>query len=481
MKISALEIIDLIEPHFRDCLEREEYEIKTIKAEDLLTYNRFDIAFKLLYLEMLNYDVEFAKENYQEHIRAFSLGNFKEPGNAKKNSINQFLKVFHEVFKDIKVNGFNQNKTLIPLSKNNSIVNGAHRVASAIYLNKTIDCIEIGVEDDIYNYRFFYNRKVSNGILDIVAIKFIEYASNVHIAFFWPIEKNIDIDVESMLPNIVYTKKIQLNFNGAHNLLSQIYYGEEWLGSVEENFPGSMGKMTECFKTFDAFQIVAFQSNDLNEVLKIKENIRSVFSVGKHSIHITDTKEEAVRMARVVFNENSVHFLNYAKPNKYLSFHRQVNSFKNFIRENNINSDKAILDEGIVLSAYGLRESANVKHFTIEEGQIGKCYSKVLDFHHEKRLELIFNPKFYFFFNNIKFIAFNQLYRMKKNRGKKKDINDCKMMESLLKDDNFKKLATHFKQTMLYGRVKFRYKLILLLKFVGLYNIIKTLKAWIRL
>ena len=57
--------------------------------------------------------------------------------------------------------------------------------------------------------------------------------------------------------------------------------------------------------------------------MKIKDKIREVFNVGKHSVHITDTKEEAIRTARVVFNDNSIHFLNYAKPNKYISIHKK--------------------------------------------------------------------------------------------------------------------------------------------------------------
>jgi len=131
--------------------------------------------------------------------------------------------------------------------------------------------------------------------------KFVEYALNVHIAFLWPIQKDKNIAIETIIPNIVYIKKIQLNPNGAHNLLSQIYYGEEWLGNIENNFSGVNGKLVECFKTFDSFEVIAFQAESLEKVLKIKDNIREVFNVGKHSVHITDTKEEAIRIARVIF------------------------------------------------------------------------------------------------------------------------------------------------------------------------------------
>ena len=77
----------LLEPHFRKDLKKEKYKVKSLAATELLTYTRFDIAFKLLYLEMLEYGVSFSKHIYKEHIRAFSLGKFIEPGNKEKNSI----------------------------------------------------------------------------------------------------------------------------------------------------------------------------------------------------------------------------------------------------------------------------------------------------------------------------------------------------------------------------------------------------------
>lgn len=96
-------------------------------------------------------------------------------------------------------------------------------------------------------------------------------------------------------------------------MLSQIYYGEEWLGNVENNFKGSQGKLVECFKNFEPVRVIAFQADNLEEVIEIKEKIRDIFKIGKHSVHITDTKEEAIRVARIVFNNNSIHFLNYDK------------------------------------------------------------------------------------------------------------------------------------------------------------------------
>lgn len=483
--INRDKLINLIEPHFEKELAQDSYEVKTIKAKDLLTHTRFDLAFKLLYLEMMDKEVRFAKEIYKDHIRAFSLGKFTEPGNEDKNNIEKFFEEFHKTFKDIKNNGFDNSKTLIPLSKNGSIANGAHRIASAIYLNKDVECVQIDTADHIYDYKFFYSRNVPSEMLDVVATKFVEYADNVHVAFLWPTAKGNDKEIEKVIPNIVYRKEMTLTPNGAHNLLSQIYYGEEWLGSVEDDFRGSKGKLVECFKTFEPVRIIAFQGNSLDDVLKIKDKVREIFNVGKHSIHITDTKEEAIRVARVVFNDNSIHFLNYAKPNRYISTHTKIDKFKEFIVKNELDVNDVVLDSGIVLSAYGLRESSDIDYFVDDNEKLKyhneelEYHDEELEYHDEEKLELIYNPKNYFYFNDFKFISFNQLYKMKQNRADKnsdkKDINDCKMMEALIENDRFKKIVNKWKQSFYYMKIKTRASLIKVLKNIGFYELTRAI------
>jgi len=477
--INVVRLKNLLENHLYVNLKSESYKTKTIPAIKLLTFNRFDIAFKLLYLEMLKFDVEFSKDIYKEHIRAFSLGKFTEPGNDDKNSFDKFANDFDKTFEDIKANGFDGCKTLIPLSKNGSIANGAHRVASAIYLNKTVDCVQIETSNHIYDYKFFYGRNVSGEVLDVVATKFVEYADNIYIAFIWPTAKGCDEELESIIPNIVYRKEIVLIPNGAHNLLSQIYYGEEWLGSVENDFRGAKDKLVECFKSFNPVRVVAFQANSLDEVCKIKDKIRGLFDVGKHSVHITDTKEEAIRVARVVFNDNSVHFLNYAKPNIYISTHEKIKIFNKFVLKNNLNTIDLVLDSGIVLSAYGLREASDIDYFVDDNIKIEyhdedlEYHDEELEYHDERKLELIYNPKNYFYFNDLKFISFEQLYKMKKNRDEAKDIIDLRMMGALIENNFLKNFLNKTSQNIYYGKVKAERRSISFLKEYHLYNIVR--------
>jgi hypothetical protein len=456
MKLDVTEVSNLIEAHFKDSLRESGYEVVTKKAIDLLTYNRFDLAFKLFYLDMKNKNNELATNIYIEHIRAFSLDKFIEPGNEDKNSIEKFIEEFDKTFNSIQNHGFNSEKTLIPLSKNNSISNGSHRVASAIYLKKKVSCVKIHTVSSMYDYKFFYHRNISVEILDKVATKFIEFASNVHIAFLWPIGKSNREMVDHIIPNIVYKKTIQLNYNGAHNLLSQIYYGEEWLGNKKNNFAGSKGKIIQCFKTFDKFEVIAFQADNLVEVLKIKNKIRELFNVGKHSIHITDTKEEALRVSNIVFNDNSLHFLKYAKPNQYLITYEILKKHIEFLNQNNISLEDTILDDKIVLSVYGLCEPSNIKYFTNDR-------------------DILYDSKYYFYFNDMKFISLSQLYKMKIKRAKQEDINDCKLIKPLIENNKLKEILDKIKQYIYYKQLKLKVGVINFLKIIGLLNTVKKL------
>jgi hypothetical protein len=467
-----------IEPHFHRGLTQKSYSVEEVESNTLLIYKRLDLAFKLFYLSLLEKNISFAKKMYAEHIRAFSLGEFTEPGNSDKNSIEKYIESFNATFLRIKEYGFDSKQTLIPITIDKTIVNGAHRVASAIYLHKKVSYVTLACDSPCYDYKFFYQRNVPTGMLDQAVTTFVEYSDNVHIAFIWPIAKSTNEQIEAMIPNIVYQKEIILTPNGAHNLISQIYYGESWLGNVENDFSGAKGKLVECFKSFDPVKVVVFQAENLDKVLQIKEKIRKTFNVGKHSVHITDTKEETLRTVQLVLNKNSIHFLNYAKPNRFRSTHNKINIFKYFLEKNKISTTDIAIDSSMVLSVYGLREAKDIDYLCAEDIEVFSstegihAHDEVLTYYRESKHELIYNPQNYFYFNDIKFIAFNTVYDMKQSRAEAKDINDYKMMEALIENNQIKVWVSSYKQKLFYLRVLVRQKIIGILQNIGLFDVV---------
>lgn len=470
----------LLEPHLYSSLPNSEYNSYTISAEKLLTPTRFDLGVKLLYLDMLDKDVMFAKKMYEKNIRACGFGSVKEVGNDKKNSIEKFENDFIRTFNNIKENGFDNRLSILPISRNGSIANGAHRLSSAIKLEKKVACVELPIDDEVQDYKFFYNRKFSADELDIIASKIIEHSNNIYMAFIWPSAKGSDKEINKLIPSIIFKKKILLNFNGAHNLLSQIYSGEKWLGTIADNYAGAKTKLVECFKTFDPVRIIIFKENNPENVIRIKEKIRDIFNIGKHSVHITDTKEEAINAANMVLNENCIHFLNYGHPNKYENIHRNIERLTKLFHDNNIDSNDFIVDGGLVMSIYGLRENTDVDYLyafdSIDDSQIDmESHDSELGYHQIKKYELIYNPTYFFIYKGIKFVSFKQLYNMKKNRNELKDNNDCNIMDALIEENKTKLLLNKVIQEILYLRLRTRKSIIDVTKFIGVYNLLKRI------
>ncbi len=479
------EIKPLVDSHLYPELIRGEYEVKVCKAIELLTYNRLDLAFKLVYLNMRNYHASYAEELYKDHIRAFTLGTFHEYGNEEKNNFEQYLLDFKDISENIENHGFDSTQTIIPISRDGSILNGAHRLACAIFHDKEVSCVELAPSPPQYNYECFYKRGVSITNLEVAVNHFIQTANNVYLAFIWPTATGKDKEIESIFSKIVYKKEVLLNLNGAHNLLSQIYAGEEWLGSIENNFRGLDAKRNKCFTNSKHLRVIAFQSDSLLDTLRMKEQIRALFNVGKHSIHITDTKEEALTMSQIIFNENGIHFLNYAKPYKLPSAHKQIYEYKEFLIQNSISPVLSLADSSLVLALYGLRKANDIDYLTLDEKKITKLigtaepHDSELKYHKKIKEDLILNSSHYFYFEGIKFISFNTLYKMKKNRAEQKDKYDCSIMEALIESNRVKELINKSNQNLYYFNLRLRRHLllipVLLLKKIGMYDRVRSI------
>lgn len=481
-KIGKEDLLELVDMHFHGHINNQQYQVFNIEAAKLLTHNRLDLAIKFFYLQMKQkQSPTFAKTLYINHIKAFSLGTYVEPGNAYKNTIQQYISDFDEIYKSVKEKGIDKSESLIPLSRKGSIANGAHRVSAAYMANIKVPAIRLDMPDDEYDFNFFIQRGMSQAEIEISVTKFIELAENCHVALVWPSAQGHQDELDALIPNIIYKSRVSLKHRGGHNLLSQVYYDEEWLGRKDENYPGVENKLVQCFKTFDDLRIVAFQEESLEKILLLKEKIRQIFSIGKHSVHISDTKEEAIRIARILFNENSVHFLNYAEPNKFLATDKKLKRFKKFVSKNNFQPEDVILDTSIILSLYGVRECNDIDYlsFDIEslkyKDDLIDEHTLELGFHDEDRKTLIFDPAFYFYYDDLKFISFHQLYRMKKNRAEEKDNNDLALMAALIEHNVTKKIIATIRQKYYFLKVKTKIRTMELLRVIGLYEFARAI------
>lgn len=482
MPQSIEEIVNKIEPSIRAYVDVDGMHLRTVLSNELLTWNRFDLAFKLFYLEIKKFNPLLGKKYYEQHLKSFGLGTIREPDNPLKSSLEDFILEFENIYKSILHNGFKKSISLLPLAFDGSIANGAHRLASAIYLNLDVNVLNVKLPPSRYDYKYFKERNISSEILDLMACTFIEYSKNTYIAFLWPSISGREKEAEDIIPNIVYKKELDLNINGAHNLLTQIYQDESWIGNFENKYSGIKGKVNECFRINKPLTVIAFQADSLVDVINIKNKIRSKFPFGNHSIHITDNSEESKNISRVVFNNNSIHFLNNANPFRFLDNKFKLQLIKRELYNSQTCFKSIVIDGGFVLSLYGIRDSYDVDY--ISTASIKKIQSKYLKFdnhfnqltfHRTTTENLIWDPKFYFWFDGLKFVSLKQIYEMKRNRGEIKDEIDCKSILALLSNQSIKLYVARLSQYLLYFKIKSYYFIYICLKNSRLLGLIKKI------
>ena len=62
-----------------------------------------------------------------------------------------------------------------------------------------------------------------------------------------------------------------------------------------------------CYKPHNSLRFLIESSEDL---VILKNEIRKIFNIGKHSVHINDEKYETILSSKLLLNQNSVHWLN---------------------------------------------------------------------------------------------------------------------------------------------------------------------------
>ena len=348
------------------------------KYNSIITSHRFDLMAKYLYVKHFDKKIhtDFFVKLYKSHINTFN-GCYEYPGT--KNNIKQFIDSFDSLIESIKNNNFDKNFP-IPIGINNVIINGAHRLVTSYYFKKSI---YLNLQNKIgcdYNYSFFLNRRDFPPLppiySDAMALEYININPNIRIMCIYPTAYNqnkiaIIKNIISKYGYIYYEKTIQLNPNGFNNLIKELYRGEKWIGGL---FPtGTTEKTKLCFDNKPTTFFLV-DMNDTNKLVEMKEKCRTLYTLNKHSLHISDYTNDTFRIASSILNKNSIHFLNnfhYVLPNNKILL---TNYFK---RENKVNKDDNCFEWDT------LNPVTNIKY--------------------------IYDPNYHFYFNGYKFTNLNTL------------------------------------------------------------------------
>ena len=383
-----------------------------MNPNDLLTYKRFDVVVKYMYAS--NLSSEFYKNAYKEHLKIWN--GFHE-GNPKKNGFEEFDNAFKSII----------NNTVdepVPVNPDGHIANGAHRLAAALYHQRPINTRNTNSKENYpieADYKVFHKKGLQRHILQRTALEYAKLKSNTHVICLFPIAHTRMDEVMNIIEkhsNIFYKSSEVLNATGQLGLIKEIYLSDGWA-----NEKGIRKKCKQCFRGMSKVTFVLIDAKNLETVKEMKKEIRALFKVGNHSVHINDYHVDTIRIAKTVFNDNSIHFLNNRKDTLFPNYKKLMSDTKS--------DDNTIITGSTVLSLYGLRDCKDIDLIYFNNPPVdshnqyvGTLYKLTLD-------DIFNNPMYHLYYNGFKYVSLDVIKNMKKIRNEPKDVIDVKLAEEI--------------------------------------------------
>ena len=191
--------------------------MNTMNPNDLLTHKRFDVVVKYMYAS--NLTSEFYKNAYKEHLRIWN--GFYE-GSPRKRGFEDFDNAFKSII----------NNTVdepVPVNPEGHIVNGAHRLAAALYHQRSIQIRNTNPNENNYvesDCEYFIKRGLAQSIVKRTALEYAKLKPNTHVMCLFPIAHTRMAEVMNIIEkhsNIFYKSSEAFNSTGQLGLIKEIY------------------------------------------------------------------------------------------------------------------------------------------------------------------------------------------------------------------------------------------------------------------
>ena len=422
-------------------------------AKKFLSPNRIDVIIKILYCEyFLNISpTKYNRMLYYLHLKRWGINSFNANDSFKKNFAD-YENEFKKTIKSISTKSFDQNISLIPIDEQDKIIDGSHRLATCITLDKKIRVAKFLVKSPYVNLNNLITRlKIKNNninisIIDYIVQTYIKYDSDLRIFALFPIRnKDLDQKCHSVIKQygeIIIQKKIPAySQTNAFNICRTFYLGAKWIGNHKNSWAGAKWKSDVCFNNSNGIiDVILFKPrqkkhSSKESLKKIKEEIRSIYNIHFHSIHSSDNQEESVNYAKIFFNTNT----NLILKKRQTKFFLKLEIFLEKLNEKKIESSDFIFSGSSVLAALGLRELKDIDLFHINKFHMpegASSHNHQIKYLNMDINELIFDPRNFFYYMNYKFLHPKVLLNLKKRRNEikpnEKDLRDIEILHKFL-------------------------------------------------
>jgi hypothetical protein len=403
----------------------------------LLANRRFDLVIKRLCAARLGTEgTTFFRDMYLAHIRAFN--NFYEASDPVKRSAGDYLAAFEHTFTSISERGFDPSISTVPVDDAYELMDGAHRTAIAAALDATIAVTRAaGVQARRFDYRFFRERGLPEVYSDRAALAYVRSNPDARIVTLHAVNPTThDTTIETILDRhgaIFYKMSCRLGLNGTINLKKLCYSREAWIGTSLNGYRGARRHAEVSSGPFP-LRVYVFSCDGDADAIEAKREIRAVLGseTRKHTVHITDTHDEARRLAEALFSAES-RFALSARPYTYDStrLDERLERLRTVLRDQNADPLRVCIVGSAPMEVFDLRRSRDLDILALDPIVVEKGPARIglhddqLRYYPISREDLILNPANHFFYAGFKFASLRVISEMKRARAERpKDFDD---------------------------------------------------------
>lgn len=421
----------------------------------LLTPLRFDVPAKVLYARHRAKGVEgiFAKKVYEHHLDVW--GGFTEKSPAK-NGVSDFYEAYHSVLDNMRDNGFDEDISCIPITNNGLLLNGAHRTAAAICYNKPVICEKSTLDKGqvLCSADYFINKRdiVPNGmdskIADAIALEYVNLKDDIFVASLYEHTQLFQNQINDILIknniHVVYSKQISLSETGKLNYVISAYSGEAWIRGGSNGYPGAQEQAKLNFSKGNKVNVLILECSDIKNIISAKEQIRELVGVGKPSIHITDTKQEAWNNATIALHAPTLEFINSSCVGSFndMKIRKLVEETRQIIERSNLELEDVCVVGSAPLALYGGRDCRDFDLLHLQTDTHLACTDRVAShmdyarYYQDAPHRIIYDPDKHIYAHGMKFLSIRGMIGMKLARGEEKDFRDIAEAKKFITNDS---------------------------------------------
>ncbi|MBE9064845.1 hypothetical protein [cf. Phormidesmis sp. LEGE 11477] len=414
-------------------------EIYSAAPLDLMNGARLDVLARYVYAraKLSGIGVAWAQFCYGSMLNGqtngFARAGEYDPG---KSGLSDYIEQFDRLIESMRARGFAIDELVIPTC-DGTIVDGAHRVASAVALGlESIQCVELAGARMVQNYQSLTRNGVPESVIESQVLELIRLKPKSRIALLFPCvgtrSSQAAVTKFQECFDVDYVQNTPVSMNALINLMHLSYgHHDDWWS---DHHARSFAK--NRYRAAGELSVVAFQEQG-RDVRGFKDALRVDLGKDNDGLHTTDTHEETLLLAETLFNANGRHWLSFADLSgaKTPRFDRFLQRFGNVTTQAGA-ADRVAVDSGGVLAAYGLRDVSDLDYLeaggegSFDEGGDINWHNAKYDVVDGLDAEaIVSDPRNHFYFHGVKFAAFHVVQSLKEARNTEKDLKDFLAMK----------------------------------------------------